>query len=233
MKKMLLSRLIKRVLDFEFVRVYLADIGVRHNVYLLRSLISGVLYSAFNMLAAIYYNSRWFAAVSVYYVLLATTRYILYLTAKSHEWGEKISLLLYQRCRTVGIVMLFLNIAMATMIVYTILTSRGQKHSAIIIYLLAIYSVSVFVFNMMSVYYNRKRRLPLSYVIARIIAFCASFMSLFNFINSLVYTLDISGRAAVLINGISGVVVIVCVLALCIAVIYKCNGKIVLFKRMQ
>lgn len=226
----LVRRTVGKILNFGFVKIYLSDTVVRHNVYLLRSLISGVLYSAFNMFAAILYNSRWFLAVSLYYVLLVTTRYILYLTSKKHAYDDKDSLSLYHSCRAVGVVMLFLNVAMATMIVYTTLTLRGQSHSLLVTYFLAVYSVSVFIFNVTSVLYNRKRQLPYSYIIARIISFCASFMSLFNFVNSLVYRLEINERLAKLINGSVGATVIFSVLILCITVIYKCNRKISEYK---
>ncbi len=221
---------VRKITNLGFVKIYLNDFSVRHNVYLLRSLISGVLYSAFNMFAAILYGSRWFLAVSVYYVLLVITRYILYPAAKNQAKNAAVSLSLYQRCRRVGVVMLFLNVAMATMIVYTTLTLRAQNHSLIVIYFLGAYSISIFVFNVFSIFYNRRRRLPYSYVIARIISFCASFMSFFNFVNALIYKLEISRRAAKLINGTVGAAVISSVLLLCIAVIYKCNKRISEYK---
>ena len=221
-----LSGAVSKITNLKFVKIYLSDFGVRHNVYLLRSLISGVLYSAFNMFAAILYSSRWFLSVSVYYILLVTTRYILYIASKKHAENGELSLSLYQSCRTVGVVMLFLNIAMATMIVYTTCTLRAQSHSVIVIYFLGIYSVSVFIFNVISILYNRKRRLPYSYIIARIISFCASFMSLFNFVNTLLYKLEISRHTAKLINGTVGAAVILSVLILCVSVICKCNRKI-------
>ena len=217
---------VEKISSLGFVKTYLHDVNVRNNIYLLRSLISGVLYSAFNMLAAIYYVSRWFFAVAVYYILLVTTRYILYLTSKRHVYDENVSLELYRNCRTVGIVMLFLNIAMATMIVYTTVSLRAQNHSLLITCFLGGYSVSMFIFNIASVLYNRKRRLAYSYIIARIISFCASFMSLFNFVNSLAFRLEIKENTAKLINAAVGATVIFSVLILCITVICKCNRKI-------
>lgn len=225
----LVRRTVEKFLSLGFVKTYLGDVNVRNNIYLLRSLISGVMYSAFNMLAAIYYNSRWFFAVAIYYILLVTTRYILYLTSKRHVYDDSVSLELYHNCRAVGIVMLFLNVAMATMIVYTTVTLRAQNHSLLLTCFLGVYSVSIFIFNIASVLYNRRRRVAYSYIIARIISFCASFMSLFNFVNSLVFRLEIKEGTAKLINAAVGAAVIFSVLILCIAVIYKCNRKILLY----
>ena len=147
--------------------------------------------------------------------------------------ASSVSVKLYRNCLGVGIVMLFLNIAMATMIVYTIITSRAKNHSLVVIYFLAIYSVSVFVFNTASMIITRKQRLPYSYIIARILSFCASFMSLFNFVNSLVYTLEIRRCAANSINTAVGAAVIVSVLFLSVSVIYKCNKRISEYKNAR
>lgn len=219
------KRLAERFFALHAVRIYMSDISVRNNVYLLRGLISGILYSAFNMFAAILYNSRWFASVAIYYLLLVLTRYILFFTSKRHEGGEGVTHLLYKRCRTVGIVMLLLNIAMASIIVYTITTGRATKHSPIVVYLLAFYSISILIFNAVSVVINRKKRLPYSYLISRIISFCASLMSLFNLVNSVVYGLGIQGEAARLSNAAVGIIVIALVLFLSMTVIVKCNRR--------
>ena len=121
--------------------------------------------------------------------------------------------------------MLLLNIAMATIVVYTIRTSRIIKHSPIVVYLLAFYSISILVFNAVSVAVNRKKRLPYSYLISRIISFCASLMSLFNLVNSIVYGMGIVGTAAKLSNAAIGIVVVILVLLLSMTVIIKCNRR--------
>ena len=218
--------LTERFFELRAVKVYMSDIGVRHSIYLLRGLISGILYSAFNMFAAILYNSRWFASVAIYYILLVVTRYILFLTGKNHEWGNAVSIELYKNCRTVGIVMLLLNVAMASMIVYTIATERGSGHSPLVVYLLAIYTVSIFVFNAVSLLINRKRRLPYSYLISRIISLCASFMSMFNLANSLTVGIDSTSFFSRGIKWGVGGAVILAVLILCLVVIAKCNKRI-------
>jgi hypothetical protein len=178
------------------------------------------------MFAAMLYESRWFAAVAVYYLLLVCTRYILYLTGKRHAFGERESASLYKSLRSVGIVMLMLNLAMASIIIYTIATERAKVYSPVVIYLFVVYTVSIFVFNAASLYINRKKRLPYSYLITRIISFCASLMSLFNLVNSLVFTLGIEKRLARVINAFVGCGVIFFVLFLCIAIIVKCNKRL-------
>ena len=115
--------------------------------------------------------------------------------------------------------------AMALTIVYTIAQQKVINHSPLVVYLLALYTVSICIFNVASVVINRKRKLPYSYLISRIISLCASFMSVFNLVNSLaVYVVNPS--LSLILRWSVGAGVIFAVLALCLAVIIKCTRRI-------
>ena len=217
--------LYRRLFELNAVKVYMSDVSVRYSVNLLRSLITGILYSFFNSFAALLYESAWFFAVAIYYMLLVTVRYVLFVIGKKHEQNDACGIEIYKSCRNVGVLMLSLNMAMALTIVYTIAQQKVINHSPLVVYLLALYTVSICIFNVASVVINRKRKLPYSYLISRIISLCASFMSVFNLINSLaVYVVNPS--LSLILRWSVGAGVIFAVLALCLAVIIKCTRRI-------
>ena len=198
-----------------FLNKYLKSPSFRLKISLIRTVLSTVVYSIVNLIFAIYYNSPWFFTVFSYYGSVAFARISL-LRARSFDLKrQKASAL------RLGNIMLLINICMSIMMIYTVIQNRVRAHSYLTVIALGIYSFSVIAFNISSFIYNRKNRPEPLLLAYRTVCLTASLTSLFNFQNSLTYTLDITLALRLFINLLTAVFCSVFVLIVSVLMIVQ------------
>lgn len=221
-------KILSHIRSLHPVRVYLKDSEIRLHLNLLRSLVFGILYTAFNLFSSLYYKSTWFLSVSVYYLLIILMRYILFRMNRRDEAVKEDKE--YRIYRSIGVIMLVLNAAMASMIMYTVLKERRTDHSLLFIIMLGIYSASTLAYNLASIIKHRHKRSGIKFLMSRIISLSAALMSAFNLVNSFIYKTSLSSNWEFALNAVSGTFVIFSVLIMSVSIICRANRRIMKIK---
>ncbi|MDE6319367.1 MAG: hypothetical protein K2M22_06635 [Lachnospiraceae bacterium] len=129
--------LVKKALDDPLVGRYLREDMFRAEAALYQGFFINLLYAGIKMFSGIFYRSVWFATLAVYYILLATMRAsLLYYVRKDGK--NKISE--WHKYRLCGISLLFMNIALAGIIVLVIHQNRGFVYPGVLIYVMSMYA---------------------------------------------------------------------------------------------
>ncbi len=134
---------------------YLTDPRFRAEVSLYLGLFVNLLYIAVKLASGIVYRSVWFIALAVYYLILAVMRLML---ARRLNVRDEVSQL--RRYRLCGIMLLFMNQALAGIVVLMVRHDRGFEYPGYLIYAMATYSfyaVTVAVINIVRI---RKHKSP-------------------------------------------------------------------------
>ena len=130
---------VKRIKETKYGGKYFDDIRFRAKVSLYCGLLINVLYIAVKMFSGIYYRSVWFAALAIYYILLAVMRFMLIRREKRHTGMSEIEIELH-RYRACGITLLIMNEALAGIVIFMVYQNRGFDYPGLLIYAMAMYS---------------------------------------------------------------------------------------------
>ncbi|MBQ4382527.1 MAG: hypothetical protein II794_07315 [Oscillospiraceae bacterium] len=167
----------------EYLRRYRRDINFRLAVNLALTLAVNVIYSAFKLIAAIYFSSNWQGAVGVYYAILSIIRFtLLWSVRKTGIGGDYESDL--KKYRVVGLMLVMLTVALSAMAVLMIRDNKHVEYPGSLIFLAslwAFYNVSVVIVQLVR---HRKNMTPIS-AASRAISFSAALVSLLSLQTSL------------------------------------------------
>ena len=130
---------VKRIKETKYGGKYFDDIRFRAKVSLYCGLLINVLYIAVKMFSGIYYRSVWFAALAIYYILLAVMRFMLIRREKRYAERSEIEIEL-RRYRACGITLLIMNEALAGIVIFMVYQNRGFDYPGLLIYAMAMYS---------------------------------------------------------------------------------------------
>ena len=131
--------LTQKILSVPMGRRYVEDVKFRTEVSLGVGFTINLLYIVIKMVSGIYYRSAWFIALAVYYALLAVMRFLLLCRRRWPEGvaRQELELRRYWSC---GIVLLFMNIALAGIVAFMVHQNRGYEYPGTLIYAMAAYS---------------------------------------------------------------------------------------------
>ena len=130
---------VKRIKETKYGGKYFDDIRFRAKVSLYCGLLINILYIAVKMFSGIYYRSVWFAALAIYYILLAVMRFMLIIREKRYTGMSEIEIEL-RRYRVCGITLLIMNEALAGIVIFMVYQNRGFDYPGLLIYAMAMYS---------------------------------------------------------------------------------------------
>jgi len=129
--------LVKKALDIPLISRYLREDLFRAKAALYQGFFINILYAGIKMFSGILYGSVWFVTLAVYYILLAVMRASLlhYVRKagkrKASEWNR------YRLC---GIMLLFMNIALAGIVILVVHQNSGFEYPGVLIYVMAMYA---------------------------------------------------------------------------------------------
>lgn len=124
---------------------FFTDVEFRMTVFLYGSLCMNALYAAFQLGLGLYHKSAWFYCLAIYYGLLVFMRTALLRDIRILTPGENLVAELH-RYRFCGWVLLFMNLALMTMVSLISYFGRGFEHHPATTIILAAYSVTSFSF---------------------------------------------------------------------------------------
>lgn len=139
---------IKKVLGIPVFDKYLKEAVFRAETSLYQGLFVNLLYVALKFGSGIYYHSIWFGSLAFYYLLLAVMRFSLIRHVRSRR-DDKVSEL--KRYRFCGIVLLFMNQALAAIVVIVVKQNKGFKYSGFLIYAMALYAFYAVIMSVINV----------------------------------------------------------------------------------
>ena len=132
--------LVRKALDIPLVNRFLREDMFRAEAALYQGFFINLLYAGIKMFSGIFYRSFWFVTLAVYYILLAIMRASLLHFVRAHgNSGENKSAGL-KRYRLCGIILLFMNIALAGMVILVVHENSGFEYPGMLIYVMAMYA---------------------------------------------------------------------------------------------
>lgn len=129
--------LVKKMLGIPLVSKYLREVMFRAEASLYQGFFINLLYAGIKLFSGILYKSVWFVTLAVYYILLALMRaFLLHYVRK----GGKDKTSEWWRYRLCGVILLFMNIALAGIIILVVYENSGFEYPGVLIYVMAMYA---------------------------------------------------------------------------------------------
>lgn len=170
--------LLKKMQSNPLGRRLLGDSVFRSEVILHGGLVINLMYAAMNLFYGARYRSAWFAALAVYYSLLSAMRGLLVRYVHRIPVGENIPEE-FRRYRGCGILLLFMNQALAGIVIYMVNQNRGFTYPGFLIYAMAAYTFYITIAAIVNVIKYRRRGSPILSA-AKIISLTAALVSMLS-----------------------------------------------------
>lgn len=129
--------LLRKMLGIPFVSKYLKEAMFRTEASLYQGFVINLLYAGIKLFSGILYSSIWFVTLAVYYILLALMRASLLHCVRR---GKKDRVLEWRRHRLCGIILLFMNVALAGIVILVVHENSGFEYPGMLIYVMAVYT---------------------------------------------------------------------------------------------
>lgn len=167
---------VKKALGIPLFDKYLKGAAFRTETSLYLGLFINLLYVALKLGSGIYYRSIWFGSLAVYYFLLAVMRFSLLHHVRSRR-DDGISQ--WKRYRFCGIVLLFMNQALAAIVVIVVKQNKGFEYAGSLIYAMALYAFYAVITSVINVVKFRKYGSPVLSA-AKVINLTAALVSMLS-----------------------------------------------------
>lgn len=168
--------LVKKALGVPLVSKYLREDMFRAQTGLYQGFFINLLYAGIKLLSGILYRSVWFVTLAVYYILLAVMRASLLHYVRKDE-KNKISE--WRRYRLCGIILMFMNAALAGIVILVVRQNSGFEYPGMLIYMMAMYAFYAAITAVRNVIKFRKYGSPVMSA-AKIINLTAALVSLLS-----------------------------------------------------
>lgn len=216
------------LMGYKYSKMYLVDREFRAVVALHSGLLVNTIYAAYRFCSGFYYNSEWFVAIGIYYLIFGLIRYMLIKRMKivdNLEFEKEKNYLGFKTYKLCGILMLILNSAMSIMIIQMVVNKKSYLYYGNVIYLTALYTfyyVISSINNMIRFAKNKKPILSAS----KNLTFAGALMSMFTLQTAMIAFFGENELERDIMNSITGAVVVISVVFLAIFMIFTGNKKI-------
>lgn len=168
--------LVRKALGVPLVSRYLREDMFRAQTGLYQGFFINLLYAGIKLLSGILYRSVWFVTLAVYYILLAVMRASLLHYVRKDE-KNKISE--WRRYRLCGIILMFMNAALAGIVILVVRQNSGFEYPGMLIYMMAMYAFYAAITAVRNVVKFRKYGSPVMSA-AKVINLTAALVSLLS-----------------------------------------------------
>lgn len=168
--------LVRKALGVPLVSRYLREDMFRAQTGLYQGFFINLLYTGIKLLSGILYRSVWFVTLAVYYILLAVMRASLLHYVRKDE-KNKISE--WRRYRLCGIILMFMNAALAGIVILVVRQNSGFEYPGMLIYMMAMYAFYAAITAVRNVVKFRKYGSPVMSA-AKVINLTAALVSLLS-----------------------------------------------------
>lgn len=167
---------VKKALSIPLLEKYFKEVEFRTETSLYQGLFINLLYIALKLGSGIYYRSIWFGSLAVYYLLLAIMRFSLLHHVRNRK-DDGVSE--WKRYRFCGIILLFMNQALAAIVVIVIRQNKGFEYAGFLIYAMALYAFYAVITSVINVVKFRKYGNPVMSA-AKVINLTAALVSMLS-----------------------------------------------------
>ena len=200
---------------------YLTEEELRSRISLYSGTIINLAYAVFKLFTGVYYNSVWFGAVAVYYMVLCLIRFLLIKNDRKSiqiKTDDERNLHGWKSYRACGWLMLALNIAIVGMVVQMIWQNKGYSYPGFVIYASAAYTFYRMTMAIIKIIKTRKATNPV-FSAAKAIDLSVALMAIFALQTAMFasFGAEMSADSSRLMNAVTGGTV--CLGVVCIAVI--------------
>lgn len=168
--------LVRKMLDIPLVSKYLKEATFRAETSLYQGFLINLLYAGIKLFSGIFYGSVWFVTLAVYYILLALMRAALlhYVRKDGKSMVSE-----WRRYRLCGIILLFMNAALAGIIILAVHQNSGFEYPGMLIYVMAMYAFYAAITAVRNVVKFRKYGSPVMSA-AKVISLTAALVSMLS-----------------------------------------------------
>lgn len=207
---------------------FFTDIRFRSDISLYKGFFINLLYIAMKMVSGIYYQSVWFIALAIYYVLLAVTRFVLLRKEKKLKGKTQmqIEIVRYRQC---GVMLLIMNQALACIVVFMVYQNRGFNYPGLLIYGMALYAFYAVITAVVNLIKFRKHGSPVMSA-AKAVSFVSALVSMLSLTTAMLAQFggnDTSNFRQIMTASVGGVV---CTIVIGMAIFMICKSSIQLKK---
>ncbi len=143
----------------KYAIIWQNDTKLRMKVSLYWTLMWNTAYAVFQLGLGFWHRSFWYYSLAGYYIFLAVMRFFLVSHIRQHEPGEEMQKELF-RYRVCGIILLFMNIALALIIFFMVYWNRTFNHNEITAIAMAAYTFVTFAMAIVNVIKYQKYNSP-------------------------------------------------------------------------
>lgn len=128
---------VKKLLGIPLIERYLKEDTFRAETGLYQGFLINIFYVGVKIFSGIRYRSVWFVTLAFYYILLALMRVSLLHYVRK---GGRNKISEWKRYRLCGIVLLFMNFALAGIVTLVVYQNSGFEYPGVLIYIMAMYA---------------------------------------------------------------------------------------------
>lgn len=135
---------------------FFGDVRFRTGISLYQGFFINLLYIVMKLVSGIYYRSTWFISLAIYYVLLAVMRFLL--IRRLNVQDERTELHRYRLC---GFILLFMNQALAGIVIFMVHQNQGFDYPGLLIYAMAVYAFYTVITAVVNIVKTRRHKSPI------------------------------------------------------------------------
>ena len=228
-------RLVKFFKNFrnenKYARRWREDARLRVKLSLYASLAWNTLYGIFQLWLGFYHRTFWFLSLGAYYIFLAVMRFFLAHHTARYSPRERMRSEL-KRYRACGIVLLFMNLALALIVFFMVYWNRTFDHHMITAIAMAAYTFTALATAIVNVVKYRKYQSPV-YSASKAISLAAACVSMLTLESTMLTTFSEGEINVRLMLGLTGGAVVALIVVMAIYMIARATKQLKKIKERE
>ena len=208
----------------KYARRWREDARLRVKLSLYASLSWNTLYGIFQLWLGFYHHTFWFCSLGAYYIFLAVMRFFLAHHTARYSPRERMRSEL-KRYRACGIVLLFMNLALALIVFFMVYWNRTFDHHMITAIAMAAYTFTALATAIVNVVKYRKYQSPV-YSASKAINLAAACVSMLTLESTMLTTFGDGEINARLMLGLTGGAVVTLIVTMAVCMIMRANKQL-------
>ena len=208
----------------KYARRWREDAPLRVKLSLYASLSWNTLYGIFQLWLGFYHHTFWFCSLGAYYIFLAVMRFFLAHHTARYSPRERMRSEL-KRYRACGIVLLFMNLALALIVFFMVYWNRTFDHHMITAIAMAAYTFTALATAIVNVVKYRKYQSPV-YSASKAINLAAACVSMLTLESTMLTTFGDGEINARLMLGLTGGAVVALIVTMAVCMIMRANKQL-------
>ena len=208
----------------KYARRWREDARLRVKLSLYASLSWNTLYGIFQLWLGFYHRTFWFLSLGAYYIFLAVMRFFLAHHTARYSPRERMRSEL-KRYRACGIVLLFMNLALALIVFFMVYWNRTFDHHMITAIAMAAYTFTALATAIVNVVKYRKYQSPV-YSASKAINLAAACVSMLTLESTMLTTFGDGEINARLMLGLTGGAVVAFIVVMAIYMIARATKQL-------